>query len=236
MPIILHPSSERKTEKTASSVSRITFDDDHSNPELTNFGLLVRLNDITLNDSEQSPQMTMNKNIEIIHLVLKGSIHYFDSNGNDGILQPEFSKLLSAGTGIYSGLKNHLTNESSRFLEIHILPDVINKTPKHEKRDFDTRFRTNDFQLIAAPNGVQQSLPVAQQSFISSGKFEADQVFRYSSKDEKNGIYFYVISGNITIGGLRAESGDGIGISEFDRVEIKTERETELLVIEVPMH
>lgn len=236
MPIILHPSSERKTEQKNGMISLMTFDDEHSNPELTNFGLMVRLNDVRYSSSDETPDFVMMKNMEIIHIVIEGGMRYFDSSGNEGLIQPNISKLLSAGKGIYSGLKRIETIDSARIIEIQILPDKMNKSTRHEHRLFDVRFRENDFQLIAAPEGVQQSLPIAQNAFISIGKFDAERVVRYSTKNETHGMYFYLISGSLTIGGLKVLSGDGVGISDFDRVEFKTETASEIIVIELPMN
>lgn len=236
MPIILHPASERKVEQNHGIISRMTFDDEHSNPELTNFGLMVRLNDVQYSPSDETPDFVMQKNMEIIHIVIDGGMQYFDSSGNEGLIQPNISKLLSAGKGIYSGLKRIDKIDRSRIIEIQILPDKVNQLTRHVHRLFDIRFRENDFQLIAAPGGVQQSLPINQNAFISIGKFDQDRVVRYSSKNENHGIYFYLINGSLTIGGLKVLSGDGVGISDFDRVEFKTETDSEILVIELPMN
>jgi redox-sensitive bicupin YhaK (pirin superfamily) len=52
---------------------------------------------------------------------------------------------------------------------------------------------------------------------------------------EGNGVYVFVIDGNVTINGQELQSRDGLGIWETDSLQIKAGSEAQLLLIDVPM-
>jgi len=49
-----------------------------------------------------------------------------------------------------------------------------------------------------------------------------------------NGVYVFIISGEIELNYEKYEARDGIGISEVDSIKIKSQ-DAEILFIEVPM-
>jgi redox-sensitive bicupin YhaK (pirin superfamily) len=52
----------------------------------------------------------------------------------------------------------------------------------------------------------------------------------------KNGAYFFLIEGKVSIEDENLENRDAIGFSEIERVTIKAIRQSKLLVIDVPMN
>ena len=51
----------------------------------------------------------------------------------------------------------------------------------------------------------------------------------------KNGAYFFLIDGEISIANEILEKRDAIGIYDFDKVTVKAKKESKLLIIDVPM-
>lgn len=57
----------------------------------------------------------------------------------------------------------------------------------------------------------------------------------YEIKKEGNGVYAFVIGGMVETGGIRLDRRDGLGISGTDKIVFRTEKPSELLLIEIPM-
>jgi redox-sensitive bicupin YhaK (pirin superfamily) len=57
----------------------------------------------------------------------------------------------------------------------------------------------------------------------------------YAFKRKGNGLYAFVIEGAVTINGHQLKKRDALGITDTDAVNIQTDSDAELLLIEVPM-
>jgi redox-sensitive bicupin YhaK (pirin superfamily) len=58
----------------------------------------------------------------------------------------------------------------------------------------------------------------------------------YELKDKTNGVYVFVIDGDVTVNGQQLNRRDAVGITEAERLEITAKSESEVLLMEVPMH
>lgn len=67
------------------------------------------------------------------------------------------------------------------------------------------------------------------------GEFSEGWEGKYELKDKSNGVYFFVIEGDLTITGQKLSRRDGLGVSEAANIEISTATQTKLLVMEIPM-
>ena len=54
-------------------------------------------------------------------------------------------------------------------------------------------------------------------------------------KEKENGVYAFVIEGDVTINGKCLNRRDGMRIKETDKLEIKADNNAELLLMEVPV-
>jgi len=53
---------------------------------------------------------------------------------------------------------------------------------------------------------------------------------------DSRGIYAFVIEGDVTIAGKELKRRDGMGVNETAEIEIKTNSQVKLLLMEVPMN
>ena len=49
-------------------------------------------------------------------------------------------------------------------------------------------------------------------------------------------MYIFIIKGDVTINGISINERDGLGITESETFNIKADTDTELLLMEIPMH
>lgn len=67
------------------------------------------------------------------------------------------------------------------------------------------------------------------------GKLDKDFSTSYTLKNSNNGVYAFVIEGDVTINGQSLNRRDGLGITETSKLEIKADSNAELLLMEVPV-
>lgn len=60
-------------------------------------------------------------------------------------------------------------------------------------------------------------------------------VTEYNLKNKENGVYAFVIEGEVSINGEKLNRRDGLGITEIDKMQIKADENSELLLMEVPV-
>ena len=75
-----------------------------------------------------------------------------------------------------------------------------------------------------------------QDAWFHLGKLEKGTELSYDLKKEGNGVYAFVIEGDVTINDIVLNRRDGLGISETDTLSIKADSEAEILLMEVPMN
>jgi redox-sensitive bicupin YhaK (pirin superfamily) len=89
--------------------------------------------------------------------------------------------------------------------------------------------------LVASPDGRDGSLVINQDAFFTVANIDAGKESDYQIKLLGNGLYLFVLEGEIEINGAKLKTRDGLGISALDHVIIKATVKTEILLMEVPM-
>jgi redox-sensitive bicupin YhaK (pirin superfamily) len=143
-------------------------------------------------------------------------------------------QVMSAGTGLTHSEFNDSKTEEVHFLQLWIIPESENITPYYNQKMFEEVGRKNKFQTLVSPKNKQVagSLPIQQQAYISMIDIDADFETVY---ELQNGAYFFLIEGAISIADEKLEKRDAIGILETNKVAIKANIKSKLLVIDVPM-
>lgn len=215
--------------------SRHTFSfADYHNPQRMGFGLLRVINDDLVAPSGGFPTHP-HKNMEIISIPLAGSLGHEDSMGNKHVIHAGEIQLMSAGTGVAHSEQNNSDSEKVNFLQIWVMPKKINIEPRYEQKEINKEKMHNSFNLIIAPMGTDSVVGINQDAYFSIAKIDAGKTIDYIKHDDNNGVYMFLIDGNINIGAQELSKRDGVGISEEDSLKIKAHESSEILCIEVPM-
>lgn len=203
-------------------------------PERIHFGTLRVLNDDTVAGG-MGFGMHPHDNMEIITIPLSGQLEHKDSMGNSGVISKGEVQVMSAGTGIHHSEKNKNSNEPVKLLQIWVFPEKRNVEPRYDQKAFDLSASKNKLLTIVSPMGEKEGLNIHQQAWFNLGKLEKDFSTSYSLYKKENGVYAFVIEGEVTINGEKLNRRDGLGITEADKLEIKADSDVELLLMEVPM-
>jgi redox-sensitive bicupin YhaK (pirin superfamily) len=205
------------------------------NPERMNFGALRVLNDDTVAGGKGFGKHP-HDNMEIISIPLEGDLEHKDSMGNVAVIKEGDVQIMSAGTGIFHSEYNKNHNREVRFLQIWVMPNKKNVEPRYDQISIREIEKPNKFYQILSPNNDEQGVWIHQEAWFHMGKFNEKIETVYDFKKEGNGVYAFVLEGNVEIAGHSLERRDGIGLWNTPSVEISIEKDSRVLLMEVPMN
>lgn len=204
-------------------------------PERMNFGVLRVLNDDHIAAGMGFGTHPHN-NMEIITIPLSGQVKHKDSMGNEGIISPGEVQVMSAGTGIQHSEFNKNENEDLKLLQIWLIPNKQQVTPRYDQLNYSNMQSKNMFTQILSPTADDEGVWIHQNAWFHLGKMESNDTFTYSLNDPSNGVYAFLIEGEATIEGEALFKRDGMGIWDSKEITIKTSAESTILLMEVPMN
>jgi quercetin 2,3-dioxygenase len=235
MKTIFHPASER------GHVNFGWLDSYHSfsfgnwqDPEKVHFGALRVLNDDRVNGGAGFPAHP-HDNMEIVSIPLEGALGHKDSTGTDGIIKTGDVQIMSAGTGIRHSEMNASKTDPARFLQIWVFPKLEDSKPRYDQKAFESKERKNKWQIVVSPNEKDGGVWINQDARFAMADLEAGKQLTYTPAFQGNGVYVFLIDGEIEISGQKLEKRDAIGISAMDNFTIKANQDSKILAIEVPM-
>ncbi|MEI6021127.1 MAG: pirin family protein, partial [Bacteroidota bacterium] len=122
-----------------------------------------------------------------------------------------------------------------KFLQIWVFPNKRNVTPRYDQITLKEEDRHNKLQQIVSPNPDDAGAWIQQNAWFHLGKFDAGTNTEYQVKDKENGLYVFVLSGELSINNQILNQRDGFGIWNFDKLMIEAKTNVEFLIMEVPM-
>lgn len=209
---------------------------DYYNPERVHFGALRVLNDDYIAGG-MGFGTHPHDNMEIITIPLEGDLEHKDSMGNGTVIKHGDVQVMSAGTGITHSEFNHNKTKPVQLLQIWVFPNKRNVTPRYDQITLDVNQRRNKLQQILSPISDDEGVWIHQDAWFHIGRFDENFETTYTWKKQGNGVYVFVIKGDITVNGTALNERDGSGIWNTDTMTIQANSaNAELLIMEVPMH
>jgi redox-sensitive bicupin YhaK (pirin superfamily) len=233
---ILHKANSRGDANHGWLHSRHTFSfANYDNPERVHFGALR-----VLNDDQVAAGMGFgthpHDNMEIISIPLEGDLEHKDSMGNVAVIKSGDVQAMSAGTGITHSEYNKNKDKPVKFLQIWIFPNKRNVTPRYAQVTLNVNDRHNKLQQIVSPETDQSGVWIHQDAWFHLGRFDKGFLTEYKFKKPADGVYAFVIKGDVTIEGNALHERDGLGIKDTDKISLKADSQNaEVLLMEVPM-
>ena len=198
------------------------------------YGILRIIDDATIHKMTGTPKHP-HKNMEILTVVFDGVIFHEDSLGNSGVMRGGDIQLMSAGEGI-----EHAETNPSRFSDVHGLqiwlsPKERNTKPSYQSKTLKMSEYTNRLLSIVSPNKEGESLQIKQDAYIYRGYFDRVQTVEYQKKFEQNGLYIFVIDGEVRVDKTPLKKRDGLGIKVGKGVNLELSKYSEILLFDIPM-
>lgn len=235
MKTILHKAESRGHANHGWLDSYHTFSfANYHNPERMNFGVLR-----VLNDDRVAPGKGFgthpHDNMEIISIPLEGDLEHRDSMENTAVIKEGDVQVMSAGTGVFHSEYNKNSDSEVKFLQIWVFPNKRNLEPRYDQISIREIKKDNRFYQVLSPNKDDQGVWVNQNAWFHMGDFEADKTDTYKLKNKDNGVYAFILEGEVEIEGQKLEKRDGLGTWEADEINVKSLTESRILLMEVPM-
>lgn len=204
------------------------------NPDRINFGALRVLNDDIVTGGMGFGEHP-HDNMEIISIPLEGELQHKDSMGNVATIKAGEIQVMSAGTGIYHSEYNSDPKNPAKFLQIWLFPNQRNVKPRYDQMLLDNQHKRNEFIQILSPNADDAGVWIYQNAWFNLGRFDKDNTQTYTYHQKENGVYIFVLKGQIQVNGQILDARDGLGVWETDKIEVKAVDDSEFLMMEVPM-
>lgn len=203
-------------------------------PNRIQFGMLRVLNDDVVAEG-MGFGTHPHDNMEIITIPLEGDLAHKDSMGNAATIKNGDVQVMSAGTGIQHSEFNPNHDQKTKLLQIWVFPKYRNVEPRYQQITLNPEDRNNRFQQILSPEPNDDGVWIHQDAWFSLGKFDKNMSISYDVKREGNGVYAFVIKGNVTINGQKLETRDALGIWDTKTLNLEISEGAEVLLLDVPM-
>ncbi len=204
------------------------------NADRNQFGVLRVLNDDTITGG-MGFGTHPHDNMEIITIPLEGDLAHKDSMGNTEIIKNGDIQVMSAGTGIQHSEFNPNADRQTKLLQIWLFPNKRDVAPRYQQIALNPEDRKNRLQQILSPYPEDAGVWIHQDAWFHLGELDSGVATTYKLKKEGNGLYAFILKGNVTINGQELTTRDGFGITDFKIVDIKATTDTSILLMEVPM-
>lgn len=235
MNTVYHPANSRGHADHGWLNSHHTFSfANYHNPNRMNFGVLRVLNDDKVHAGGGFGTHP-HDNMEIISIPLKGDLEHKDSMGNVAVIKEGDVQVMSAGTGIFHSEYNRNKDKEVEFLQIWVFPDKKNHSPRYDQISIANIKKKNDFYQILSPNQKDQGVWINQNAWFNMADFDKETTIDYTLNDKNNGVYFFVLEGEVSIESKDLNKRDGFGVWSKEKISLKAKANARILAMEVPM-
>ncbi|MBI4210915.1 MAG: pirin family protein [Candidatus Diapherotrites archaeon] len=236
MPVDIQRSSERGVSELGWLHSRFSFSfADYYNPKRMGFGALRVLNDDIIGPGAGFG-MHPHSNYEIVTIVLEGALEHADSMGNRGIIRAGEVQCMSAGRGVMHSEHNASAEDKAILLQVWVKPDTVGAEPRYSQAKLSEAGMEGKLaEIVSGNRGVSGPLKIRQDARFLLGNIGSGAKAVFSASGEGKGAYVFVVSGAVKIGNERLSGRDAAGITGEKSFEIAAEKNSTVLVIEVPM-
>ncbi len=198
------------------------------------FGALQALNDDTI-EPMNGFGMHAHNDMEIITVVLAGELEHEDDMENRGFLQAGDVQVMSAGTGVMHAEFNSSKDKSLELLQIWIRPSELNLAPRYDQRHVDFLSWSNEWRIVVSGDKGSDTLYINQDAYLSIGSFREGVRFSYEPKNKKNGVYIFVVEGEVSIEEKTISSRDAIAMTDVEKIQATALTDLRVVCIEVPL-
>lgn len=171
--------------------------------------------------------------MEILSIVLSGSLAHRDSMGNGSILTAGDVQRMTAGSGVRHSEANPSLEEPVHFLQIWILPERQGLEPGYQERHFEREDKLGRLALIASREGGNGALTIHQDVAIYATVLEPGaKPLRHSLGADRH-AWVQVIEGEIKINGQTLAAGDAAAVSDESEITLEAETPSEAIVFDL---
>lgn len=232
MKLQIRKSSDRGSTSHGWLESKHTFSfAEYDDPQHAGFRSLKVINDDLL-----APGRGFNphphRDMEIFSYVLAGELEHRDSMGNGRILQPGQVQLMSAGTGVMHSEFNPSDSESTRFLQVWIVPNRRGLVPAYTEWHPKPEHSSHSKVLIISPDGRDQSAVIRQDAEVFRIRLEPGESVTHELIAGR-GLWLHVVGGTLQANGIQLHDGDSVSSDSPGQLTIRAVCQAEALLFDL---
>jgi redox-sensitive bicupin YhaK (pirin superfamily) len=172
------------------------------------------------------------RDMEIVTIVLEGSLEHKDSMGTGSIIRPGEVQRMSAGSGVLHSEMNPSRTEAVHFYQIWILPEAQGLAPSYEQKRFGDEERKNRLRLIASRDGRDGSITVHQDAALYAGALDAGARVGHAL-DAGRHAWVQVARGAVALNGKELVEGDGAAVSDEAELALEARGPAEVILFDL---
>ncbi|MEZ4871316.1 MAG: pirin family protein [Bdellovibrionales bacterium] len=173
------------------------------------------------------------ENMEIITYIFDGALEHKDSMGNGSVIRPGEIQYMSAGKGVRHSEFNHLKDQSTRLLQIWIVPNQRGGEPRYGQKNVPREEKLNQLKLIISGDEKDKdAIHIYQEAKLFASVLEGGKSLEYNLRDE-HGVWIQMISGELEVNGELLSQGDGLAIEKESLLKIIASKESEFLLFDL---
>jgi quercetin 2,3-dioxygenase len=172
------------------------------------------------------------RDMEILTYVLSGELAHKDSLGTGSVIRPGDVQIMSAGTGIEHSEFNNSESNPVHLLQIWMLPDRDNITPRYDQRNFLIAEKQGKLRLVGSKDGRDGSVVINQDINLYVSVLSADDSIEFEVLPDRF-AWVQVARGIATLNGESFREGDGVQINSSELLELTTESTAEILLFDL---
>jgi quercetin 2,3-dioxygenase len=172
------------------------------------------------------------KDMEILTYVLEGELAHKDSLGTGSVIRPGDVQIMSAGTGIEHSEFNNSESNPVHLLQIWMLPDRDNITPRYDQRNFPIAEKQGKLRLVGSKDGRNGSVVINQDINLYVSVLSADDSIEFEVLPDRF-AWIQVARGIATLNGESLREGDGVQINSSELLKLTTESTAEILLFDL---
>jgi redox-sensitive bicupin YhaK (pirin superfamily) len=159
-------------------------------------------------------------NMEIVSVVLDGALEHRDSEGHGGVLRPGDVQRMTAGTGIRHSEFNGSKTAPVHFLQVWLTPEARGLKPGYDQRSLRWLEREGALTALVSRDGRDGSLAIHQDVIVYGTRLTAGQRVELSLTPGCH-AWVQVATGTLRVQGEEVCAGDGLALSDTERVTLE---------------
>lgn len=175
-------------------------------------------------------------NMEIVSYVISGQLEHQDSMGNGSVIKAGDVQRMSAGSGVTHSEFNHSNFEPVHFLQIWLLPKVMNIEPSYEQKFFSPEEKQGQFKLVMSEHGKESSLSINQDinMYVAALNNTKDSEPTELHLKEGRAQWIQMVKGQVKVNDYDLTTGDGAAVTHESILCFKDASDAEMIVFDMP--
>ena len=172
------------------------------------------------------------QDMEIVSLVLSGSLYHVDSLGAKGSTGKAEVQVITAGTGVAHSEDNISKDEEVHFFQIWFLPIKHNLPPSYRQAKFDFKNWKNAWVPLANREGTHGALTLNADAGLYGMALGKDETLTRELGVRR--AWIQVIQGSADLNGQILEEGDGAAVEGQAEIHLTGLQDFQGLLFDLP--